>query len=587
MSVAIRTLTDHDELLGLTDDDHAQYLLATGARTGASSQAQAFTLGVTIPASAGLNTISIQRLHAVYCVGDSITDTTETVWLNTLLGASWIVRDLGVPGNRASQMLARFTAEVINPADAEYVVILGGINDVSAGESAAAIQGSLQSMYTAAHNAGMKVVALTITPFKGVAWWTSGKQTIVDTVNTWIATSANYVDYVIDTFAVMEDPATPDTLLPAYDSGDHLHPSSAGSQAIADAIYAGTTWTASTALATLAVSGTPSFNQSLLSTDSPSFIAMTLRDGLVAKSLIINEVGQDNDVRIEGSDDENLFFTDASTNRVGINTATPFAKLEIVGGNLLLGNTYKAQWWNSTGSISTIIEVDSGDNVWLRAALAAGSVYLGAPGATWVRVQSTDLLINDVGADFNVRIEGDTEESLFFTDGGTDRVGIGTSAPATRLHVIGDYIRLNAGLKVATDGSNNTEVSGVNHLYFYPGTAIGSAAAGMPLVTMFNHTVPKLGIGTTAPAAKLHIDQLSTTGAVPVLTLDQADVSEEFIRFIGSSTYNASQSLVDAANMTTPGAIVGWLKIYVQDDETTGPITDGVYFVPFYAAPTA
>lgn len=96
----------------------------------------------------------------------------------------------------------------------------------------------------------------------------------------------------------------------------------------------------------------------------------------------------------------------------------------------------------------------------------------------------------------------------------------------------------------------------------------------------------RVGIATAAPAAKLHVDQSATAGAVPVLTVDQADVSEEFIRFIGESTTDASQSLVDAADMEDPGAIVGWLKIYVEDVQATNGITDGVYYIPFYAAPT-
>lgn len=96
-----------------------------------------------------------------------------------------------------------------------------------------------------------------------------------------------------------------------------------------------------------------------------------------------------------------------------------------------------------------------------------------------------------------------------------------------------------------------------------------------------------LVIGNTVAAAKLHVDQASTTAAIPVLTLDQADVSEEFIRFIGTSAADASQSLVDAVDMTTPGALVGWKKIYIQDDAVAGAIPDGYYFVPFYAAPTA
>ena len=42
-------VTDHGALTGLSDDDHSQYLLATGARTGASSGAQTFTNGVVGP----------------------------------------------------------------------------------------------------------------------------------------------------------------------------------------------------------------------------------------------------------------------------------------------------------------------------------------------------------------------------------------------------------------------------------------------------------------------------------------------------------------------------------------------------------
>ena len=50
---------------------------------------------------------------------------------------------------------------------------------------------------------------------------------------------------------------------------------------------------------------------------------------------------------------------------------------------------------------------------------------------------------------------------------------------------------------------------------------------------------------------------------------------------------DVDRALVDAANFTTPGAIAGWLKINIQDDQSTDPITDGDYYIPFYAAPTA
>ena len=53
--------------------------------------------------------------------------------------------------------------------------------------------------------------------------------------NQWIHSSGAF-DGVIDFDAVMRDPAQPSHLLPAFDSGDHVHPDDAGYRAMADAI---------------------------------------------------------------------------------------------------------------------------------------------------------------------------------------------------------------------------------------------------------------------------------------------------------------------------------------------------------------
>ena len=47
------------------------------------------------------------------------------------------------------------------------------------------------------------------------------------------------------------------------------------------------------------------------------------------------------------------------------------------------------------------------------------------------------LTVNESSADKNVRIESDAEPNMFFVDGGTSRVGIGTGAPSGTLHVSG------------------------------------------------------------------------------------------------------------------------------------------------------
>ena len=54
-------------------------------------------------------------------------------------------------------------------------------------------------------------------------------------VNQWIRTSKAY-DAVIDFDKAIRDPNKPTRILPAYDSGDNLHPSDAGYKAMADAI---------------------------------------------------------------------------------------------------------------------------------------------------------------------------------------------------------------------------------------------------------------------------------------------------------------------------------------------------------------
>lgn len=58
-------VTDHGALTGLSDDDHSQYLLATGSRIGASSSRQVFTSGITTgsirPSSDSTTALQLQK----------------------------------------------------------------------------------------------------------------------------------------------------------------------------------------------------------------------------------------------------------------------------------------------------------------------------------------------------------------------------------------------------------------------------------------------------------------------------------------------------------------------------------------------
>lgn len=90
-----------------------------------------------------------------------------------------------------------------------------------------------------------------------------------------------------------------------------------------------------------------------------------------------------------------------------------------------------------------------------------------------------------------------------------------------------------------------------------------------------------VGIGITTPTSLLHINQSNASGALPVIHLEQDDVSEEFLRMTGAAAVaTLTQSFVADADVTTP-TLKGYFKINVQDEGDQ--ITDGSYFVPFYS----
>lgn len=66
-------------------------------------------------------------------------------------------------------------------------------------------------------------------------------------------------------------------------------------------------------------------------------------------------------------------------------------------------------------------------------------------------IGTSNLVINEIGAVFNVRIEGDTDANLFYTDATNDKVGIGTASPAEKLDVVGK-IKLSDNLVIGTSG---------------------------------------------------------------------------------------------------------------------------------------
>lgn len=161
----------------------------------------------------------------------------------------------GIGGNRlltdgtGPNALSRFDRDVLAQVGARYVIVLEGVNDlgglartheVTPDEHSglvARILAAYEQIVTRAHSHGLQVIGATILPYVGSTYYHPSPVSEADRqqVNDWIRTKGHF-DAVVDWDQVTRDPQHTDRLLPAYDSGDHLHPSPAGYAAMAQAI---------------------------------------------------------------------------------------------------------------------------------------------------------------------------------------------------------------------------------------------------------------------------------------------------------------------------------------------------------------
>jgi lysophospholipase L1-like esterase len=132
----------------------------------------------------------------------------------------------------------RFQRDVLGQAGVRWVIVLEGVNDIggASGQSVATnLIAAYEEFIASAHAAGVLVYGVPVLPFGGSDYDSTDHEQARQTVNDWIRTNGSF-DAVLDLEAVVADPQSPTRLRSAYDSGDHLHLSVAGYQAMADAI---------------------------------------------------------------------------------------------------------------------------------------------------------------------------------------------------------------------------------------------------------------------------------------------------------------------------------------------------------------
>ncbi len=209
------------------------------------------------PILTAVEVLASKSARAVVTLGDSITDgvgspaDSNQRWPNFLaqrLAANNLavgVVNEGISGNRVLNDqfgpagLKRFERDVQIVGNANFVTVLLGINDIGLGAllgqpvSAEQIIAGHRQFIARAREMGLKIYGCTLTP-AGYAPGSDNENKRA-AVNAFIRGPGNY-DAVIDFDAATRNPQSPTSLLPLYDSGDGLHPSSAGYQVMADAI---------------------------------------------------------------------------------------------------------------------------------------------------------------------------------------------------------------------------------------------------------------------------------------------------------------------------------------------------------------
>jgi len=210
----------------------------------------------------GVEVASRDQAGAIVALGDSITDGTRSTpdtnrrWPDDLARRlvaqrgrrDMAVLNLGIAGNRVltdgagPNAQSRCDRDVLTQTAATHVIVLEAINDIgfenffpAQAVSAEDIIAGHRQLIARAHARGLQIIGATLTPIEGSAYFAPATEAKRQAVNAFIRTSGAY-DAVIDFDLVTRDPGQPTRFLPAFDSGDHLHPGDAGYQAMADAI---------------------------------------------------------------------------------------------------------------------------------------------------------------------------------------------------------------------------------------------------------------------------------------------------------------------------------------------------------------
>jgi hypothetical protein len=258
-----------------------------------------------------------------------------------------------------------------------------------------------------------------------------------------------------------------------------------------------------------------------------------------------------------------------------------------------------AEWVTDANTVQASTLAKTGAGVLTLAAAGAYTLTIPATG-TAALLGTANVFTAAQAINGNLTVS----TNALFVDSATGDVGIGTTSPNNIFHVelpsgnssgkgfevaggSNGYFRLtnatgnldvfdpaidsrssrsptSVGLNII--GRPSDDAAGHAGIRFSPRSIGSSALANADILQIYNFATHlmtinasgNVGIGETSPTAQLQVEQTSATGAKPTLRLQQADLSEEFIRF--DTTVGAGNPI----NTSALGSYYGRVRVWVE-----------------------
>lgn len=200
--------------------------------------------------------------------------------------------------------------------------------------------------------------------------------------------------------------------------------------------------------------------------------------------------------------DTDVLYVDTANDRVGIGTTSPAAKLDVYG-NLSLGTTGDFNITQSPFS-TAVFYVAGGGN--------GGTITFGAPASNTQNVSVQGDLDSYQGS-IGTKVSGSFNNKISYNGNNylnSGNLGIGTTSPNSKLQVDGEIdANGGGGYKIngkpwANESSNNLNLGDWDGEGFTT-TIYDDTSAAVVIVKQSS-----VGIGTTNPQAKLHVQDYTT-----------------------------------------------------------------------------